>query len=147
MAGLQTPQRKRKAAVPNLANLRFSLLRPEAVKRREGDQGKRATELRFGRLIGLSMNGHDGTAGAKAAGMSMPPSVVLIYGQARGGTPVMQADPAALDLPLRVLIREDNNGDTLIAFHPIQQTLARYKIPGELAERLAKAQQLLVNSI
>jgi uncharacterized protein (DUF302 family) len=71
-----------------------------------------------------------------------------VYGQARGGTPVMQTDPApALDLPLRVLIREDSNGDTLIAFHPIQQTLARYKVPAELAERLAKAQQLLVNSI
>jgi uncharacterized protein (DUF302 family) len=90
----------------------------------------------------------DHAGGAKAVGMSMLPSVVLIYGQARGGTPVMQADAAAaLDLPLRVLIREDSNGDTLIAFHPIQQTLARYKIPAELAERLAKAQQLLVNSI
>jgi len=90
----------------------------------------------------------DHAAGAKAVGMSMPPTVVLIYGQARGGTPVMQADPAsALDLPLRVLIREDANGDTLIAFHPIEQTLASYKVPGELAGRLAKAQQLLVNAI
>jgi len=90
----------------------------------------------------------DHAAGAKAVGMSMPPTVVLIYGQARGGTPVMQADPAsALDLPLRVLIREDANGDTLIAFHPIEQTLACYQVPGELAGRLAKAQQLLVNAI
>jgi uncharacterized protein (DUF302 family) len=90
----------------------------------------------------------DHAGGAKAVGMSMPPSVVLIYGQARGGTPVMQADPAAaLDLPLRVLIREDASGDTLIAFHPIQQTFAHYKVPRELAERLSKAQQLLVNSL
>jgi uncharacterized protein (DUF302 family) len=90
----------------------------------------------------------DHAGGAKAVGLSMPPTVVLIYGQARGGTPVMQADPAAaLDLPLRVLIREDASGDTLIAFHPIQQTLAPYKVPAALAEGLAKAQQLLVNSI
>jgi uncharacterized protein (DUF302 family) len=90
----------------------------------------------------------DHAGGAKAVGMSMPSTVVLIYGQARGGTPVMQADPAAaLDLPLRVLIREDANGDTLIAFHPIEHTLSRYKVPRELAERLAKAQQLLVASI
>ena len=82
----------------------------------------------------------DHAGGAKAVGMSMPPSVVLIYGHARAGTPAMQADPAAaLDLPLRVLIREDTNGDALIAFHPIQQTSAHYRIPGELAERLAKA--------
>ena len=90
----------------------------------------------------------DHAGGAKAVGMSMPPTVVLIYGQARGGTPVMQADPAsALDLPLRVLIRQDANGDTLIAFHPIQLTLARYKVPRELADRLSKAQQLLIGSI
>jgi uncharacterized protein (DUF302 family) len=89
----------------------------------------------------------DHAAGAKAVGMSMPSTVVLIYGQARGGTPVMQADPAAaLDLPLRVLIREDAHGDTLIAFHPIQQTLAGYRVPGELAVRLAQAQQLLVDA-
>jgi uncharacterized protein (DUF302 family) len=90
----------------------------------------------------------DHAAGAKAVGMSMPPTIVLIYGQARGGTPVMLADPtAALDLPLRVLIRQDANGDTLIAFHPMQQVLAPYKVPGELAERLAKSQQLLINAI
>ena len=90
----------------------------------------------------------DHAGGAKAVGMSMPPTVVLIYGQARGGTPVMQADPAAaLDLPLRVLIREDANGDTLIAFHPMRYALAPYKVPGELADRLAKAQQLLISSI
>lgn len=90
----------------------------------------------------------DHAGGAKAVGMSMPPTIVLIYGQARGGTPVMQANPAAaLDLPLRVLIREDANGDTLIAFHPIELTLAPYKVPGEFADRLAKAQQLLINSI
>ena len=37
----------------------------------------------------------DHAGGAKAVGMSMPPTIVLIYGQARGGTPVMQANPAA----------------------------------------------------
>jgi uncharacterized protein (DUF302 family) len=90
----------------------------------------------------------DHAGGAKAVGMSMPPTIVLIYGQARGGTPVMLANPAtALDLPLRVLIREDADGETLIAFHPIEQTLAPYKVPGEFADRLAKAQQLLINSI
>jgi uncharacterized protein (DUF302 family) len=90
----------------------------------------------------------DHAGAAKAVDMSMPPTIVLIYGQARGGTPVMQANPAtALDLPLRVLIREDANGETLIAFHPIAQALAPYKVAGEFADRLAKAQQLLINSI
>jgi uncharacterized protein (DUF302 family) len=90
----------------------------------------------------------DHAAGAKEVGMTLPPSVVLIYGHARGGTPVMQAAPAAaLDLPLRVLIRETDDGETLIAFHPAGQMLARYAIPGGLVDRLAKAQQLLVGAI
>jgi uncharacterized protein (DUF302 family) len=90
----------------------------------------------------------DHAAAAKDVGMDLPPSVVLIYGHARGGTPVMQAAPAAaLDLPLRVLIRQTNRGETVIAFHPVRRTLARYTIPTELMDRLAKAQQLLVGAI
>jgi uncharacterized protein (DUF302 family) len=90
----------------------------------------------------------DHAANAKDVGMHLAPSVVLIYGHARGGTPVMQAAPAAaLDLPLRVLIRETGNGETVIAFHPARSTLARYTIPGELVDRLAKSQQLLVGAI
>ena len=90
----------------------------------------------------------DHAAGAKAVGLSMLPATVLIYGQARGGTPLMQADPAAaLDLPLRALVREDAAGQTLLAFHPVQQMLTSYRIPGELLAGLAKAQQLLVNAV
>jgi uncharacterized protein (DUF302 family) len=90
----------------------------------------------------------DHAAGAKDVGMNLPPSVVLIYGHARGGTPVMQAAPAAaLDLPLRVLIRQTDRGETVIAFHPARRMLARYTMPIELIDRLAKAQQLLVGAI
>jgi len=90
----------------------------------------------------------DHAAGAKDVGMTLPPSVVLIYGHARGGTTVMQAAPAAaLDLPLRVLIRQTDRGETVIAFHPARRMLARYTIPIELIDRLAKAQQLLVGAI
>ena len=89
----------------------------------------------------------DHAAGARDVGMQMPPTVVLIYGHARGGTPVMQAAPAAaLDLPLRVLIR-DTGDATVIAFHPVRQMLAQHKIPGELVDRLAKAQELLINAV
>ena len=90
----------------------------------------------------------DHAAGAKAVGLEMPPATVLIYGHARGGTPIMQAAPAtALDLPLRALIREGEGGETLVAFHPVQQMLESHGVSGELAGRLSKAQQLLVNSI
>jgi uncharacterized protein (DUF302 family) len=44
---------------------------------------------------------------------------VLLYGSPQGGTPIMLAAPlAALYLPLRVLVREDASGRTVIAFNP-----------------------------
>ena len=90
----------------------------------------------------------DHSAGAEEVGMILRPSTVLIYGHARGGTPIMQAAPtAALDLPLRVLIRETERGVTMISFHPVRQMLARYTIAKELVDRLAKAQLLLVGAV
>lgn len=87
----------------------------------------------------------DHAAGASAIGMAMPPSTVLIYGHAKGGTPIMRAAPlAALDLPLRVLVREREDGRTVIAFHPVASLLRWAGVPGEMATRLAPAQQLLV---
>jgi uncharacterized protein (DUF302 family) len=80
--------------------------------------------------------------------MTMPPAVVLIYGHAKGGTPVMQAAPeAALDLPLRALVRENDRGETMIAFHPVGRMLASYAVPVELVDGLAKAQLLLAGGI
>jgi uncharacterized protein (DUF302 family) len=90
----------------------------------------------------------DHTAGAKEAGLEMPPTTVLIYGNPRGGTPIMLASPqAALDLPLRVLVREDGAGHALVSFHPIANVLREAGVPDALAARLAPAQQLLVDAI
>jgi uncharacterized protein (DUF302 family) len=90
----------------------------------------------------------DHAAGARAAGLAMPPATVLIYGHAKGGTPIMLAAPlAALDLPLRVLVREDEQGRTLLAFHPVADMLLQAGVPEALATRLAPAQKLLVGAI
>jgi uncharacterized protein (DUF302 family) len=77
----------------------------------------------------------------------MPPATVLTYGNARGGTPVMLAVPkTALDLPLRVLVREDD-GQTLVSFHPVVAMLQRYGVPDPLAAKLDPAQLLLIAAI
>ena len=59
--------------------------------------------------VGMSVFARiDHAAGAREFGMEMPPTVVLLYGSPRGGTPIMLEVPqAALDLPLRVLVRQD----------------------------------------
>jgi uncharacterized protein (DUF302 family) len=90
----------------------------------------------------------DHAAGAREAGLAMPPTLVIIYGNAKGGTPIMQAVPqAALDLPLRVLVREAPDGRTMITFHPIAATLACAGVPSELTARLEPAQELLWKAV
>ena len=89
----------------------------------------------------------DHAAGARDAGLAMPPATVLIYGNAKGGTPIMLAAPqAALDLPLRVLVRQREDGQTVIAYHPIVPMLRRMGVAPELAARLEPAQHLLMKA-
>ena len=90
----------------------------------------------------------DHAAGARDAGMEMPPATVLIYGHAKGGTPIMLAAPqAALDLPLRVLVRQREDGQTTITYHPVVPLLGRAGVAPELAARLEPAQRLLIKAI
>jgi len=90
----------------------------------------------------------DHAAGAREAGMAMPPAVVLIYGNPRGGTPIMQAAPrAALDLPLRILVREDLDGRVWIGFHPVTALLADAGVPNDLVTRLEAAQTLIADGL
>lgn len=90
----------------------------------------------------------DHAAAAKDVGLTMPPTVVLIYGNPRGGTPIMLAAPgAALDLPLRVLVREDAAGRVHVAFHPIVPTLSAAGVPEVLARTLEPGQALLLRAI
>ena len=90
----------------------------------------------------------DHQAGARQAGLDMPPATVLTYGHAKGGTPIMLATPlAALDLPLRVLVHEREDGQTAIAFHPMGAVLRRAGVPEALAGRLDPAQLLLLKAL
>lgn len=90
----------------------------------------------------------DHAANAREVGLAMPAATVLIYGNGKGGTPIMLAAPAAaLDLPLRVLVRAGADGKAVIAFHPMAATLRRLGVPDDLATRLDPAQQLLLAAV
>jgi uncharacterized protein (DUF302 family) len=96
----------------------------------------------------ILFNEVDHQAAARQAGLEMPPTTVLTYGHAKGGTPIMLSAPlAALDLPLRVLVRECSDGRAAIAFRPIAAMLRRAGVPDVLASRLEPAQQLLLDAV
>ena len=62
----------------------------------------------------------DHAAGAAAVGMPLRPTTVLIFGNPRAGTPLMQAEQLiGLDLPLRILAWEDAQGRSWLTFHDL----------------------------
>ena len=78
----------------------------------------------------------DHALNAREAGLMMPNTRVLIFGDAKGGTPLMLAAPdIALELPLRVLVRAREAVTELVYIDP-EQLAADYGI-GELAPSIA----------
>ena len=66
-------------------------------------------------------------------GLTLRDTTVVIFGNPKGGTPVMEAVPtAALDLPLKILVWDDA-GQTKVSYLDPQALAARYDIPDELA--------------
>jgi uncharacterized protein (DUF302 family) len=60
----------------------------------------------------------DHAAGAAEAGLDLPPTEVLIFGNARGGTPLMQAaQTVGLDLPLKALVWQEPSGATRVSYN------------------------------
>lgn len=71
----------------------------------------------------------DHAAAAKAEGLSLRPTVLVIFGNPKLGTPLMQSgQTAGLDLPLRVLVWEDAAGGTQIGYLPPALLAARHGI-------------------
>jgi uncharacterized protein (DUF302 family) len=60
----------------------------------------------------------DHAAGAAEAGMSLRPTELLIFGNAKGGTPLMQsAQTIGIDLPLKALVWQDASGNTWLSYN------------------------------
>jgi uncharacterized protein (DUF302 family) len=84
---------------------------------------------------------HDG--GAREAGLEMRPARVLIFGNPAVGTPVMLASPlAALDLPLRILVWQDGDGQTWLSYPTPEWFAERFGLGPEVVAPLRTAEVL-----
>jgi uncharacterized protein (DUF302 family) len=73
----------------------------------------------------------DHAAGAKAAGLDLPPTEVILFGNPKLGTPLMQSQrTAGLDLPMKILIWQDDKGKTQLGYLSPAQLKRRYAIKG-----------------
>jgi uncharacterized protein (DUF302 family) len=104
-------------AADGLTSVRSSYDPKETMDRLEADVKAKGLTV-FARI--------DHAAGATAVGLPLRPTELLIFGNARGGTPLMQAvQTVGLDLPLKALVWQDASGDTWLS----------YNDPGWLAKR------------
>ena len=69
----------------------------------------------------------DHSGEAEKAGLKMPPTQLLIFGNPKGGTPVMLAAPsAAIDLPLKALAWQDGDGKVWLSYNDPEYLKRRY---------------------
>ncbi len=75
--------------------------------------------------------------------MKMPPTKLLIFGNPKGGTPVMLAAPGiAIDLPLKILIWEDGQGRVWVSYNSPAYLQERHGVPQELLQNIAVVETL-----
>jgi uncharacterized protein (DUF302 family) len=80
----------------------------------------------------------DHSGEAAKVGIEMRPTKLLIFGSPKAGTPLMLAAPSvAIDLPLKILVWEDENGQTWVSYNSPEFLHDRHKLPAELMANLA----------
>jgi uncharacterized protein (DUF302 family) len=96
---------------------------------------------------GMTVFAHiDHAAGAAAAGLSLPPTEMLIFGNAKAGTPLMEAaQTIGIDLPLKVLVWRDENGATWLSYNDPVWLAERHGIMPESADTLGQMSAALAN--
>jgi len=73
----------------------------------------------------------DHAAGAAAAGLSLRPTELLIFGNAKAGTPLMQSEQSiGIDLPLKALVYEDAAGKVWLTYNDPDWLARRHGIAG-----------------
>jgi uncharacterized protein (DUF302 family) len=71
----------------------------------------------------------DHAAGAAEVGLTLPPTELIIFGNARGGTPLMQSvQTVGIDLPLKALVWEDTAGETWISYNEPSWIAQRHSV-------------------
>jgi uncharacterized protein (DUF302 family) len=111
----------------------------ETVKRLESVLAERGVQV-------FAVIDHSGEAGK--VGMKMRPTKLVIFGNPKGGTPVMVAAPTvAIDLPLKALVWEDEAGKVWISYNSPEYLQQRHGVPEDLIKNIAVAGVLVAKAV
>jgi uncharacterized protein (DUF302 family) len=133
--------RSANAAKPgaDLKTVRLSIGVDDAVARIEAAL-KAAAVKAFARI--------DHAAEAHAAGLAMPPTVLLVFGNPKGGTALMLARPTvAIDLPWKALVWQDADGASWLSYNVPSLLVARHGLDPALAGKLTPLGDLLEKAV
>ena len=90
----------------------------------------------------------DHSGEAAKVGLNMRPTQLLIFGNPKGGTPLMVAAPScAIDLPLKALAWEDAQGKVWLSYNTPEYLQQRHGIPADLLKNLAGPAALLRKAV
>jgi uncharacterized protein (DUF302 family) len=85
----------------------------------------------------------DHSGEAEKAGMQMRPTKLLIFGSPKAGTPLMLAAPSiAIDLPLKILVWEDDGGKVWVSYNSADYLMERHGLPEALLQNIAVIETL-----
>jgi len=89
----------------------------------------------------------DHSGEAEKVGMKIPPTKLLIFGNPKAGTPLMVAAPSsAIDLPLKILVWQDREGQVWISYNSPQYLQERHGFPAELLTDIAVVEELALRA-
>jgi uncharacterized protein (DUF302 family) len=86
----------------------------------------------------------DHAAGAASVGLPLPPTMLVIFGNPVGGTPLMQAaQTAGIDLPLKALVWQDTDGSVKLTYNDPHWIAARHQLGDKAGQPVAAMAALL----
>lgn len=90
----------------------------------------------------------DHSGEAAKVGLKMRPTKLLIFGSPKAGTPLMIAAPSlAIDLPLKALVREDEQGKVWVSYNSPEYLKKRHGLPDDLVKNIAGAGTLIEKAV
>lgn len=90
----------------------------------------------------------DHSGEAAKAGLEMRPTQLLIFGNPKGGTPLMVATPSiAIDLPLKALAWQDAQGKVWLSYNAPEYLQLRHGLPVDLLKNIAGPAALLQKAV
>jgi len=89
----------------------------------------------------------DHSGEAEKVGIKMPPTKLLIFGSPEAGTPLMLAAPSvAIDLPLKILVWQDDQGKVWVSFNSPEYLKERHGLPQDVLQNISVIETLAMKA-